>query len=674
MCGITGFWDRVRSPGEAIEHQVQVMCGVLRHRGPDDGGTFVDDEAGVALGSRRLAILDLSSTGHQPMTSADGRYVASYNGEIYNFPELRSQLERGGHRFRGSSDTEVLVAAIQRWGFTEALKRSEGMFAVAVWDRAEQRLHLARDRFGEKPLYFGWSEGVFLFGSELKALRAHPRFRGEVDRDALSLYFRHNCIPAPYSIYRGIFQLRPGTCLTVDRDTSPGSMPRLAAFWSFEDLVDEALASRQTRASRPSVRTRRELKAPGPTDPEVTETIDELHTTLSRAVGMRMRADVPYGAFLSGGTDSSLVVSLMQEHSSSKVRTFTIAFDDLAYDEADDARNVAKHLGTDHTELVVTADDALSLIPSLPTVYDEPFADSSQLPTTLLAKLTRRHVTVALSGDGGDELFAGYNRYQWARRFYDRVARVPMPVRKSAARALGAIPPDFWDRAWDIGGRRLPRAVQVRMPGTKIQKVARVLPAASVHETHLILASHFEDPASLVIGSREPATMLSGGLGTGGGPDVSDPVEQMMYLDTLTYLPDDILTKVDRATMAASLEGRMPFLDQSVARLAWSLPVHLKMRGHTGKWILRELLYRFVPREMVDRPKAGFGVPLDSWLRGPLREWAEELLDPKRIADEGFLSPTPVRRLWQEHLSGLRSRQYELWDVLMFQAWLETTR
>jgi len=630
-----------------MEDRVVAMTDTLRHRGPDDAGSFVDAVTGIALGTRRLAIIDLSALGHQPMVSSDGRYVVSFNGEIYNFSDLRAELEGLGHRFRGSSDTEVFVASIQRWGVRDTLARCNGMFGVAVWDNQERQLHLARDRFGEKPLYYGWAGNTFLFGSELKALRAHPAFRTEVDRDVLALYLRHNCVPAPYSAFKGIAKLPPGTFVTLGLSTPPSVLPEPEAFWSLCDVAEAGVASRWKGTEA--------------------EALGELDDTLRDAIGIRMRADVPLGAFLSGGIDSSLVVALMQAHSASKVKTFTIAFEDAGYDEATHARRVASHLGTEHTELLMTAADALETIPRLPALYDEPFADSSQIPTAVLASLTREHVTVAMSGDGGDELFGGYNRYAWGERFWRLVEPVPRPLRGIAGALLGAVPP----RVWDGGARRmrqmLPRSFDVRLPGTKIQKVARVLPAADLHETYVLLASHAEQPERLVLGATEPRSLLSRPTLW---PASVGPVELMMYLDSMTYLPDDILTKVDRATMAASLEARLPFLDHRVAAFSWRLPPDLKVRGGTGKWLLRRLLYRYVPPELVDRPKAGFGVPLGDWLRGPLRPWAEELLDSRRIERDGYLAADPVRRLWRQHLSGRFDRQYELWDVLMLQAWL----
>ncbi len=658
MCGIAGFWDRRTGGTRNLEPPLKAMTDAIVHRGPDDSGIFIDSGAGVGLGSRRLAIVDLSPTGHQPMASDDERYVIAYNGEIYNFVPLRAELEALGQRFRGSSDTEVVVAGVKRFGLREMLERCNGMFALAVWDRVDQRLHLARDRFGEKPLYYGWSGGVFLFGSELKALVAHGSFHPQVDRDVLALYFRHNCVPSPYTIYKGIAELTPGSIVTLGRGTATGVMPRPEAFWTLRETVDSGKTARKNATARLA----------DPNDPGlIREAADELDSVLGEAVRMRMHADVPLGAFLSGGVDSSVVVALMQARHTEKVKTFTIAFDEAGFNEAPDARRVAEHLGTEHLELVVTDKDALETIPKLPRLYDEPFADSSQIPTALLSALARAHVTVALSGDGGDELFGGYNRYAWGERFWRRIEPVPRPVRSLAAMALDAVPPRLWDRGFERAGPILPRSLRVRMPGTKIHKIASVLPAADLNETYRRLASHFDDPTDVVLGAQEPKTMLTS---PERWPDIGG-TELMVYLDTMTYLPDDILTKVDRASMGVSLENRVPFLDPEVAALAWRLPFELKLRNGTGKWILRQVLYRYVPSEIVDRPKMGFGIPLGAWLRGPLRDWAEDLIGSGRLEREGYLAAEPVRRLWAEHLSGRVDREYELWDVLMFQAWLE---
>jgi asparagine synthase (glutamine-hydrolysing) len=648
MCGIAGFLTSEPYGADALVATVEAMSATLRHRGPDDSGSWVDEVAGVAFGHRRLAVVDLSEHGHQPMHSTSGRYVLNYNGEIYNFSDLRRELEATGARFLGSGDSEVLVAAIERWGLRETLRRCNGMFALAVWDRQERTLSLARDRMGEKPLYYGWTGRCLLFGSELKALRAHPSFDSPIDRDALTLYLRHNCVPVPYSIFTGIRKLPPGTTLSFDEGSGPGSLPDPQPYWSLADVVTEATADRYG----------------GSND----EALDDLDAILRDAVGIRMHADVPLGAFLSGGIDSSLIAALMQAQATTKVKTFTIAFDDRGYNEAGDAQRVATHLGTEHTELLVTHDDALDTVPRLAELYDEPFSDASQLPTYLLSRLTRDHVTVAMSGDGGDELFGGYNRYLWAHGAWERLRRIPRPVRAGLGAALEAVPPRWWDGGYRKAEPLIPHRLRVRTPGIKVQKAAGVLGSHNVADLHLRLASHAQHPDRLVIGGGEPLSAF-------GRPDLwpplADPVEQMMYLDSVTYLPDDILVKVDRASMGASLESRVPYLDPRVVEFAWRLPADMKIRSGTGKWLLRRLLHRYVPEALVERPKMGFGAPIGSWLRGPLRPWAEELLSENRLRREGYFEPAPIRRLWTEHQSGRRERQYELWDILMFQVWLE---
>jgi asparagine synthase (glutamine-hydrolysing) len=616
------------------------MTDAIAHRGPDDEGAWLDELAGVALGHRRLSIIDLSSAGHQPMASASGRYVIVYNGEIYNFRDLRAELEEkgGAPSWRGHSDTEVILAAIDHWGIEGTLRRLNGMFAFAIWDRASRVLTLARDRLGEKPLYYGRMGRTFLFGSELKALKRHPEFRGEIDRDALALYLRHNYIPAPHSIWHGIAKLPPAHYVEIrDGGTQVGEP---LAYWDFPAIAEAGAA---------------QPLGDGP------ELVDRLEVLLKDAVLRRMEADVPLGAFLSGGIDSSTVVALMQAQSSRPVRTFTIGFHEKVYNEAAHAKAVAKHLGTDHTELYVSPGDAIGLVPRLPAIWDEPFSDSSQLPTFLISELTRRHVTVSLSGDAGDELFGGYNRYFMAPRIWGGMSRVPYWARGLLAGALRA-PLTGRTAAAVLSPFRRYRTLNLR---DRLPKVADVIGERSREAVYRRLISHFTDPASLVVGGREPETAL-----TAAAPAFGDFRQTMMFLDTLTYLPDDILAKVDRASMAVSLEGRIPFLDHRVVEFAWQLPVSAKIRNGRGKHILREVLYRHVPKALVERPKMGFGVPIDDWLRGSLRQWAEDLLDPQRMREEGFLDPGPIQRLWSEHLSGRGRWHYHLWDILMFQAWL----
>lgn len=646
MCGITGFWQPSGADEDTLRARAQIMARQIEHRGPDDAAEWVDAAAGLALGFRRLAIVDLSPEGRQPMVSESGRFVIMFNGEVYNFAALRCDLESTGHRFRGHSDTEVMLAAIEEWGLTAAVQRFVGMFAFALWDRAERALHLVRDRLGIKPLYYGWMGETLLFGSELKALRAHPEFRAEIDRGALALYMRHNYVPAPYSIFLGVRKLLPGTVLTLrghgDRESTP--LP----YWSVRDVA-EAGARRPFSGSE-------------------SEAIRDLDALLRDAVALRMVADVPLGAFLSGGVDSSTVVALMQAQSERPVKTFSIGFHEAEYNEAVQAASVARHLGTDHTELYVTSAQARDVIPQLPTMYDEPFADSSQIPTYLVSALAREHVTVSLSGDGGDELFGGYNRYFWGRAIWRRIGRVPAPMRGVAARTLLAVSPDAWNRHYELVKPLLPTRLRQQQPGDKLHKLAEILAVCSPEEMYNGLVSHWKHPADLVRGGREHGTALTDRSRWATLPDFT---QRMMYLDSVSYLPDDILAKVDRASMAVSLEARVPLLDHRVVEFASRIPLGMKIRNGQGKWLLRQVLYQYVPAELIERPKMGFGVPIDSWLRGPLREWAEELLDERRLGQEGYFNPAPIRAKWTEHLAGTRNWQYHLWDVLQFQAWLD---
>jgi len=638
MCGIAGFWLASRPQ----EHPVEVlnrMNATLAHRGPDDSGTWYDGSAAVGLAFRRLAIIDLSPEGHQPMRSASGRYTIVFNGEIYNFEQIRSELS--GVTWRGRSDTEVMLAAFEKWGLTPALQRFVGMFAFALWDGLEQRLYLVRDRLGIKPLYYGKVDGNFVFASELKAIRSFPGFDGAIDRDALAAYMRCAYVPAPYSIYRGIHQVPPGNVVTMRRGADAGS---LSAFWSLEEVACAGKAS--------------------PAEGSDAELVEQLHQKLLDAVRLRMIADVPLGAFLSGGIDSSLVVALMQAQSSRPVKTFTVGFAEPAYNEAAHARTVAKHLGTDHTELFVSAQDALNVVPLLPSMYDEPFADSSQIPTHLLAKMARQHVTVALSGDGGDELFCGYSRYTFAHSLQRVLRRIPRPVASAAARLIRSVPPASMDRRL----RHLPAAgILKNSPGQKFHRLADHLAYPDAAETYLSFVSMWADPHAVVPGSQEHDAVLGAIRKFGWMRDLR---EMAMLSDAATYLPDDLLTKVDRASMAVALEARVPILDHRVVEYACRLPLRLKIRGRQTKWALRQILYRYVPAQLVERPKKGFAVPVDSWLRGPLREWAEDLLSRESLVRHGFFAVQPIRDKWQEHLSDLGNWQHLLWPVLMFQAWI----
>lgn len=652
MCGLAGFLGGVPRESEAAETALlQSLAATIRHRGPDDSGSWCDIERRIGLSSTRLAIVDLSRAGHQPMHSATGRFVLAYNGETYNHADLRAELEGTGQtvRWRGRSDTETLLAGFDTWGIEATVKRASGMFAFAVWDRHDNTLTLGRDRIGEKPLYYGWQgigrEKVFLFGSELKSLRAHPGFGNTIDRDALTLLLRHNCIPAPYSIYRGISKLRPGHLLTValaDPDVV------IWPYWSAAAVAREGAAN--------------------PFAGSDGEAIDALEKKVREAVGRQMMSDVPLGAFLSGGVDSSTVVAMMQAHSSRPVKTFSIGFHEAGFDEAVHAKAVARHLGTDHTEMYVSSEEAMAVIPLLPAMYDEPFSDSSQIPTFLVSRLAKQQVTVSLSGDGGDELFAGYNRYAATERLWKVLEKIPLALRRAAAVTLTSVSPGTWN---SIGGalqKLVPASARLSHFGESLHKSAGVLPSRSPEELYYGLVSHWPDPSAVVIGGNEPATLVSGDR-----PDLTglDDVQRMMALDILTYLPDDILVKVDRAAMRVSLESRVPFLDHRVVEFAWRLPQSLKIRGGQTKWALRQVLYRHVPSNLIERPKMGFGVPIHAWLRGPLRAWAEDLLDKRRLEREGYFNPVPIRKRWEEHLSGRRNWQHHLWDVLMFQSWLE---
>lgn len=648
MCGFAGFFSGSFA-GEMAAVHLKSMTDVIASRGPDAEGQWLDSDSGIALGHRRLAIVELSDAGAQPMQSASSRYVLAFNGEIYNHLDLRVELTKIGRApsWRGHSDTETLLAGFDAWGIRGTLERAIGMFAMAVWCRETRTLTLARDRLGEKPLYYGWqgsSNAVFLFGSELKALRAHPEFRANINRDALCLFMRHNNVGGSSSIYEGVHKLLPGMLLTVSQAVPE---PVTETYWSVAAVAAQGVARPFTGSAA--------------------EAVDGLEMLLKDAVQRQMAADVPLGAFLSGGIDSSTVVALMQAQASRPVKTFTIGFNEVGYNEAQHAKAVAKHLGTDHTELYVSPQQALDVIALLPQLYCEPFADSSQIPTFLVSKLARQHVTVSLSGDAGDELFSGYNRYALTSQWWQRLASLPLPLRRSMAWALTRLSPD----TLNCIAAFTPLASRWGNVGDKLHKGAAVMTARSIDQLYCGMVSLWFPPADLVLGGTEPSTFL-----TGLQPNFAglNNVERMMALDTLTYLPDDILTKVDRAAMGVSLETRVPFLDHRVVEFAWRLPLQYKLRkessGYTTKWALRQVLYRHVPQALIERPKMGFGVPIDSWLRGPLRPWAEELLSESRLKREGYFNPTPIRQKWAEHLSGKRNWQHQLWCVLMFQAWL----
>ncbi|HZG09350.1 MAG TPA: asparagine synthase (glutamine-hydrolyzing) [Allosphingosinicella sp.] len=660
MCGIAGFISGKTEPAS-----IRAMTDAIPHRGPDDEGTWLDTEAGVALGHRRLSIVDLSPLGHQPMVSNDGRWVTVYNGEIYNHAALRAELDgdsRGprsnGIAWRGHSDTETLIECIAAWGLEATIRKCVGMFAFALWDRRERLLHLVRDRFGEKPLYYGWTGESFAFGSELKSIRALAGFNNPIDRRALGLLSARAYIPAPLSIYRRIYKLQPGCILTVradawktplDEPPEPGRASggiRVDSYWSYREVVAQGLAD--------------------PIEDEE-EALRLLEEALAGAIQGQAVADVPVGAFLSGGIDSSTIVALYNKYSPSKVRTFSMGFEEEGFNEAEYAKDVAAHFGTEHNERYVRVKEAQEVIPLLPSMYDEPFADSSQIPTHLVSRFAREQVTVALSGDGGDELFGGYNRYFGTARLWGHFKRLPGPVRRTVGRGMGAVPADGWNRL----ARALPGGKQPPHFGTKVRKAFRTMAAANTLDD--VFTTFLDEWA----GERSPA--LNGGgdpracaFDTDAGAAAPDAV-RMMYCDAVSYLPDDILCKVDRAAMAVSLETRVPFLDHRVAAVAARIPVEMKIRGGSGKHILRRLLYREAPRALFERPKAGFGVPVGEWIRGPLRPWAEDLLDPARMRAEGNFDPDIVQSRWRRHLAGESGSTPAIWTILMFQAWLRET-
>jgi asparagine synthase (glutamine-hydrolysing) len=643
MCGLTGYLSIHSTPGTTLE----AMANTIAHRGPDSSSIWHAPDQGIGLAHRRLAIVDLSPAGHQPMHSPSERYVLVFNGEIYNHQKLRAELEQSGNapQWRGHSDTETLLAGIETWGIEATLQRSIGMFAIALWDKHTQTLSLARDRLGEKPLYYGWQSDTFLFGSELKALKAHPAFKAEIDRNALSLYMRHCYIPAPHSIYQGIHKLPAGSLLTISLQQRT---PTISPYWSGTNAATQGKQS--------------------PFSGTANDAVKALDTLLKDAIQQQMMADVPLGAFLSGGIDSSTVVALMQAQSSRPVKTFSIGFHEALYNEATHAKAVAQHLGTDHTEWYVTPDDCMAAIPRLATLYDEPFADSSQVPTFLVAQLVKQHVTVSLSGDAGDELFAGYNRYNLTQNTWHKLSKIPHPVRQLLANGITLASPSAWNRLASPLQGLLPKHLQQANLGDKLHKAAGVMTAHSINQLYHQLVSTWHDPSAVVIGGTEPITPITD---TTRDFSAFSDIERMMLLDLLTYLPDDILCKVDRAAMGVSLETRVPFLDHRVVEFAWSVPMEYKLREGQTKWALRQVLYQYVPKELIERPKMGFGVPIDSWLRGALRDWAENLLSEERLQRDGYFHPAPIRQKWAEHLSGERNWQYHLWDVLMFNQWLD---
>ena len=642
MCGIAGYVAFKRDEDAASLRALATAQGnAILHRGPDSGDVYVDQELGLALAHRRLAIIDLSPAGYQPMVSASGKYVIVYNGEIYNANETRTALESAGINFRGHSDTEVLLEACEAFGVEAAIQRFVGMFAFALLDKERQTLTIVRDRLGIKPLFYAFSGDYFLFGSELKALRAHPACPRELDYDGIAAYFRYQYIPTPHSVFRDVKKLPQGHILTLDLN-KPHERPNPAPFWSFHEWAIKGVNNLRRG-----------------TDQEI---VEEFDTLLRDAVTRRMIADVPLGVFLSGGVDSSTVVALMQEASPRPVRTFSIGFDEGQYNEAKFAAEIAKHLGTDHTELYVSPQQAMDVIPKLTEMYDEPYADSSQIPTYLVSEMTRRHVTVALSGDGGDELFAGYNRYPTAEQVANKITRIPMPIRKALANVWQSIPTNAWDTLFKV----IPAKRRPMYAGDKVHKFAQAFTYNS-DDFYKRLISIWNYPEEIAAQGHEVRTLLNQDL----SGELPGLLERMQYWDTMMYMPDDILTKVDRASMAVSLEVRVPIIDHRVVEYAWTLPRHFKVRDGVSKWILREVLYKRVPKALIERPKMGFAVPIDHWFRGPLKEWAGDLLSRDTINRYGLIKPEPVERIWAEHLSGNRNWAALLWNVIMLQSWCE---
>jgi len=649
MCGIIGFYSKSSS---TFNNAILKMTSAISHRGPDSSSIWQDQSSGIVFGHQRLSILDLSTAGNQPMESNSGRFIITYNGEIYNHLQIRQELKRINlnTKWKSNTDTETLLEALEFWGIEKALKKSVGMFAFSLWDKKNRTLYLARDRMGEKPLYFGWQgkgvNKVFIFGSELKALKAHPEFSREINRDAITLQLRHNYIPDPYSIYKDIHKLLPGHYLKLtENDLTTNKLPTPKIYWS---LIKSAIYGKNNELNLNQENIQ-----------------NDLEKRLKFSVKQKMISDVPLGAFLSGGIDSSTIVALMQSQSNYPIKTFTIGFNEYDYNEANYAKKIAKHLGTDHTELFFSPKKALEVIPKLPTIYDEPFSDNSQIPSFILSQLTKQHVKVALSGDGGDELFCGYNRYistsNWSKKFHS----IPISLRKSIANAAKVISPDNWNKLFKL----LPALNQKINFGHKIHKGANALEADTLLDLYYVLSSHWQNPSEVVLNSEEPIT-YSSNLKT--ELSMFNNYQKMMILDLINYLPNNILVKVDRASMASSLETRVPFLDHELIEYVWKIPHGLKLKNGKGKWILRQVLNKYVPKNLTERPKMGFGIPLANWLRGPLKDWAENLLDEKRLTQESFFNPKLIREKWNEHLSNKKNWQYDLWNILMFQAWIES--
>jgi len=643
MCGLTGFIWNSDSKISHVARSLDLMTDAINHRGPDSEGSWINEKDCISFGHKRLSVLDLTSAGSQPMFSNSKRYIIVFNGEIYNHNTLRDLLNKE-IVWNGHSDTETLLACFEHWGVDKTLENLVGMYAIALYDSVEKALYLVRDRMGEKPLYYGWNNSVFLFGSELKAIKSFPGFKGVVDRSALSLYLKYDYVPAPFSIYKGIKKLPQGSYIKIKMNSGRWDSKQILdpiEYWSLRDVA----LSGQSNVSKKSNEHR---------------LIDKLDDVLSKSIEQQMISDVPLGVFLSGGVDSSLVASLMQKNSMDKIQTYTVGFNERSYNEAEYAKKVALHLGTEHTELYISPEQAINVIPKLPLIYDEPFADSSQIPTFLVSEMAKKHVTVAISGDGGDELFGGYNRYTMACKIWKYVEKTPFFVRKALSKGITSVSP----RIWESLGSSIPQRLNITHPGDKAYKFADILLASEIGDVYNRLVSHWENSCDIVIGCNNINKPIY-------ESHFTNDEHNMMFLDSVTYLPDDILTKVDRASMASSLETRAPFLSHKVVEFAWNLPLDIKIRDSKGKWIVRKVLDKYVPNKLIDRPKMGFGIPIDSWLRGPLKDWAESLLDESRLKSEGFFHPEPIRKIWAEHLSEQRNWHHHLWSILMFQAWLE---
>lgn len=649
MCGIAGFFSPRLDAGIA-RSVAKRMADAIAHRGPDSEGVWLDRACGIAIAHRRLAIIDISANGAQPMISHGGRFVVAFNGEIYNFRQVRERLDAKRQiQWKGTSDTEVLLEAIHEWGLSGALRQCVGMFALCLWDRQERRLSFARDRFGEKPLSVATMGGSIIFGSELSALRRHPDWKSNLSLDSIASYLRLSYVPSPYSVFENVRRVAPGTVLSTVIDDACNAGPFLEEpYWSVAEDIEPVRSSRN--------------------DISANDAVTQVEAALLETVDRQMISDVPLGAFLSGGIDSSVVVAMMSARAGNRVKSFTVGFHEGGYNEADDARLVAKHFGTEHHELYIPAKEAIETIPRLSTKYDEPFADSSQLPTLLVSEFARGHVTVALTGDGGDELFSGYNRYSWAPAIWNRLQYFPIGWRQLIARTMNAISPRIWESGYGLGAAFMPASRRQRNVGDKMHKLAATIQTASPRELYTFLISLWTEPEQLLTGGHEHKCRA---LSAAFNPASEDYVSWMMKTDAATYLPDDILVKVDRASMSVGLEARAPFLDHELVQLVWRLPQKFRTMDGRGKWLLRQVLYKHIPREMVDRPKAGFAIPLDIWLRGPLRKWADSILVPSRLESRGILRSAPVMTKWKEHLSGQRNWQYQIWAVLMLQTWLD---